>query len=253
MKTISINFQIPASWQELSDKQLRFVYKLIAKGFDSSELKILSIFRWSRTKVVGRNENGCYLLKKNNCFFEVSPIMIAEILPYMGWMDSIPQLPVRLDKIKLRKGVAADFQGVALETFIICDNLYQGYLQTHDDEMLEEIGKILYRDSRLKFKDWERISIFYWMAALKEFFANRFHYFFRPSANMQSENLLGGPQLTTAALMQESMDSMIRALTKGDITKEEEILRLDTWRALTELDAQAREYQELNAKYNANK
>lgn len=39
---------------------------------------------------------------------------------------------------------------------------------------------------------------------------------------------------------------MIRALTKGDITKEREILALDTHRALTELDAQAKEYQELD-------
>ena len=42
---------------------------------------------------------------------------------------------------------------------------------------------------------------------------------------------------------------MIRALTKGDITKEPEILALDTHRALTELDAQAKEYKEFNAKF----
>ena len=34
---------------------------------------------------------------------------------------------------------------------------------------------------------------------------------------------------------------MIRALTGGDITKEESILKTDTWRALTELDALAKE------------
>ncbi len=46
------------------------------------------------------------------------------------------------------------------------------------------------------------------------------------------------------------MNAQIRALTKGDITKEKEILSLDTWRALTELNAQAREYKELNAQLN---
>ena len=34
------------------------------------------------------------------------------------------------------------------------------------------------------------------------------------------------------------MNAQIRALTKGDVTKEKEILALDTWRALTELNAQ---------------
>ena len=42
-----------------------------------------------------------------------------------------------------------------------------------------------------------------------------------------------------------SMNTQIRALTKGDITKEKEILAMDVYRALTELDAQAEEYNEL--------
>lgn len=49
------------------------------------------------------------------------------------------------------------------------------------------------------------------------------------------------------AMLQEAMDAQIRALTKGDITKEAEILALDTWRALTELNAQAREYKQLQS------
>ena len=53
--------------------------------------------------------------------------------------------------------------------------------------------------------------------------------------------------------LQESMDAQIRALTKGDITKEREILSLDTWRALTELNAQAKEYKQINAQINAKK
>jgi hypothetical protein len=45
------------------------------------------------------------------------------------------------------------------------------------------------------------------------------------------------------------MKAQIRALTKGDITKESTVLKMDTWRALTELDALAREYDEFNRKY----
>lgn len=45
------------------------------------------------------------------------------------------------------------------------------------------------------------------------------------------------------------MNAQIRALTKGDITKEAQVMAMDTWRALVELDAIAKESQELNAKY----
>jgi len=51
--------------------------------------------------------------------------------------------------------------------------------------------------------------------------------------------------------LRRNIDAQIRALTKGDITKEKEILSLDAMRALTELDAQAREYDEIRKKYPA--
>ena len=48
--------------------------------------------------------------------------------------------------------------------------------------------------------------------------------------------------------MEASMNAQIRALTGGDITKEEIIRKANVWRALTELDAKAREAEELNKK-----
>jgi uncharacterized protein YbjQ (UPF0145 family) len=41
------------------------------------------------------------------------------------------------------------------------------------------------------------------------------------------------------------MNAQIRALTGGDITKDEAVLSMDTWRALTELDAKAKEVEDI--------
>lgn len=41
------------------------------------------------------------------------------------------------------------------------------------------------------------------------------------------------------------MNAQIRALTAGDITKEARVLEMDCWRALTELDAKAKEAEEM--------
>jgi hypothetical protein len=71
---------------------------------------------------------------------------------------------------------------------------------------------------------------------------NRFTSLFQPF-DPAHDNMLGGASL--AIHLQEAMDAQIRALTKGDVTKEAEVLQLDTWRALTELNAQAKEYEEL--------
>lgn len=37
MQTISINFIIPSSWTERSDKQLRYVYQLIASEYATDD------------------------------------------------------------------------------------------------------------------------------------------------------------------------------------------------------------------------
>ena len=81
MQTISIDFIVPQGWHELSDKQLRFVYDLLAKEYASDEIKTLCLLRWSGTKVIGRQESGAYLLKKGKILFEVTPLTLAELLP----------------------------------------------------------------------------------------------------------------------------------------------------------------------------
>ena len=37
--SISINFIVPQGWHELSDKQLRYVYQLIADGYSTDEVR----------------------------------------------------------------------------------------------------------------------------------------------------------------------------------------------------------------------
>lgn len=243
MQTISIDFIVPQGWRELSDKQLRFVYDLLAKEYASDEIKTLCLLRWSGTKVIGRQESGAYLLKKGKILFEVTPLTLAELLPHLEWLGSLPTMPVRISKINRQHALPADFSEVPFETFIICDNLYQGYLQTQNDELLDQLGATLYGKS-IDFKPYERINIFYWFASLKEWLGKKYSDFFQPMEAATDGNLLRAPSMN----VEDAMNAQIRALTKGDITKEAEVLALDTHRALTELNAQAREYKELNAK-----
>jgi hypothetical protein len=125
----------------------------------------------------------------------------------------------------------------------MCDNLYQGYLATKRDDLLDEMGKILYNSGRIVLNGTERISVMYWWASLKNYFNSEFKYFF----NGTSSGTLTGEQVKNA------MNAQIRALTGGDITKEKEVLAMDTWRALTELDAKAHDYEELERKYPSKK
>lgn len=252
--TLKIDLIMPKSWHELNDKQLRYAFGLIAKGFTFGEIKTLCLFRWSGLSVRHRHNAGfvCRLRRLRHQDFIVSADQIAEILPALDWLDTISPQPVCISRIGRHRSFSPDFSEVPFEKFIVCDNLYQGYLATQRDDLLDQLANILYLpklstlNSKLRLTAVERTSVFYWFASVKGYFAQRFNHFFQPQA--QSDNLLGSNAQPTGAQIQQSVDAMIRALTKGDITKEREILALDTHRALTELDAQAREFFELRSK-----
>jgi hypothetical protein len=259
----TINFNVPKSWSELSEQQLQYLFKLLAADYHIDEIKALCLFRWSGARLISRYGDEQYLLKLGKDEFAVTPQQVAEMLTELDWIGQLPQFPIRLPHIGHRHALPADFQGVPFETFLICENLYQGFLHTHQDSFLDELSTHLYpKNSHLLpltfylskllpltfyLKPLTRINVFYWFVSLKDFFAKRFPDFFQP-LNSDSENLLGSSP-NIGAQLQESMDAQIRALTKGDITKEREILALDTWRALTELNAQAKEYRQLHSKF----
>ncbi len=222
--------------------------ELIAKGFTSDEIKTLCLFRWSGLSV-RHHHNAEFICRLGKRTFRLTALQIAECLPALDWLDTIPPQPVCISRIGRYRPFAPDFSEVAFEKFIICDNLYQGYLATQCDDLLDQLASILYNHnlSPHNLSPAHRVSIFYWFASVKDLFARLYPNFFQTAS--QPDNLLGGSRLPSGAQIQQAVNAMIRALTKGDITKEREILALDTHRALTELDAQAKEYKEFNAKF----
>ncbi|MEE0908506.1 MAG: hypothetical protein U0L43_10035 [Muribaculaceae bacterium] len=73
-------------WHELSEKQLRIAYNLIASEFATDEIKTLCLLQWSGTKVIGQQASGSYLLKKSKFLFEVTPLTLVELLPHLDWL-----------------------------------------------------------------------------------------------------------------------------------------------------------------------
>lgn len=250
---VRLDLTIPASWSELSDMQLRYIFSLMNEGYSSVELKMLFLLRFSGCKVIGRGglRDEGFLILKGRDYFLVTPLQFAEVLPALEWLDEIPQFPVRLSSWGGAPAVDACLQGVPFESYIIVENLFQGYISRQDDSFLRQIADVLY-----PAKWWRRLrrrqdpvlllSVFFWVSSIKKFLAEQFSDFFQP-VKEESSNLLEGSR-DVGSQLRDAMNAQIRALTKGDVTKEAEILRLDTWRALTELNAQAREYAELNAK-----
>ena len=245
----NIDLKLPTRWEDLSDKQLRYVFALLSQGFTATEVKTYCLHRWAGLKVLHRY-GKLWACKHDGLQFVLAAEQVERATHALDWLDTLPPLPVRLAKIGSHRAIDAQFQGVPFETFIVCDNLYHGYLATKQDNLLDELAAHLYGTQRIKLTAAERVGVFYWFASLKTFFAKVFKHFFQPIGNASgADGNMFEQQQSQYEQLQNAVNAQIRALTKGDITKEAEVLSLDTWRALTELDAQAREYEEINQKF----
>ncbi len=241
---MNISITVPRSWHELTDARLYYLYNLFADNISSAQIKTLCLMKWGGIKVVSRHDAG-WLLKQGDEKFVVSAELLADAIHALDWIDAIPATPVRISAIDHAKAVDAAFMGVAFEKFLYCDNLYQGYLNTQDHALLVQMAEVLYGKEGLNINRAEKISIFYWWTSLKALLARSFPTFLRPVSGSEND----ADERNIGKMLQEAMNTQIRALTKGDITKEKEVLAMDTWRAMTELEAQAKEYEELNRKY----
>ena len=269
------NIILPESWAELTDKQLLMVFRLFAFDLSAAEVKTLCMMKWGWLKVLASLPKNRSLIRRDKVFNkpdeqrkagfisamarklrpkakEVVILRLRQIqraTSVLDYLDSFAPIPVRIARIGKYRALPADFEKVPFEEFLYVENLFQGYLNTQSDELLLQMAQVLYASDHVKPSKAHLVGIFYWIASLKQYFASQFPNFYKPAANTDI-NLLGSAHSDTYRQLRESTNAMIRALTGGDITKEERILKMDTWRALTELDAKAREAAELNKLYN---
>lgn len=242
-----INLIVPKSWEELTQEQLKYYFFVLTMCRSAAEVKTYCLCRWSGLEVLYPYGEG-FMCRHEQREFVLQPLQVAAAIQSLDWTDTLPTFPVRLERIGKYRALPADFQEVPFETFIICDNLYQGYLSAKDDQLLDDLARVLYQSAKVRPDAAERIGVFYWFASLKEMFARQFKHFFQPLSAHDDGNMFnqGKSQYET---IYHAVNAQIRALTKGDVTKEKEVLAIDTWRALTELDALAKEYEDFNKKY----
>lgn len=245
------DLSLPTSWAELTDKMLRTVYALYARNLSAAEVKTLCLMKWNKMTVLAQLRGHKYLVKCNRSQVIISSKQIQQATCFLDFLNSFPPVPVRLSRIGHHRALPADFEKVPFEKYLYLENLFQGVLHTQEPasfaeissqthELLLQMAQVLYDSDRLKPDTAELVGVFYWFASLKQYFARLFPHFYAP-VGATDGNQLGG---SLFAQLRETTNAQLRALTGGDITKEALIRQMDTHRALTELDAKAREAEE---------
>lgn len=263
MKTkITINIRVPRSWAECTHRQYRWLLRTLASQQQmlTIELKTLAFIRFSGIRILSHTQDlTSFLLQKDKLIFDVDPETFSRWLTHVDWLLYPPTRPWRPHRLAWGRTKDTTLQDVDFDTYLQLENLYQGFLHTTDTGLLLQMARLLVPRRWRPFRQWELLAVFNWYASIKEHFSRLYPHFLIPAAasgnpdgSTSGTGLYGGAceggSSNIHTRLRQAVDAQIRALTKGDITREAEILSMPCHRALTELNAQAREYQELQAK-----
>lgn len=248
-----LNFTFPKSWAELTQKQLKAVLVFLSTYPATTALVRITCYFANLVigKKVGNGQFSCRLVTHSGVHtIVISSVEVAAMTEALEWVLQPGDTPVILEELYGRKSIDAELHGVDFETYIALENLYQGYLMSNDENAVCEMANLIYTSNVKDNGDWDRVeditelqpyelfSICQWFTQVKMLFAKSFPNFFKP---------VGG---SSEFSMVDVMNAEILALTGGDITKEDEVLHKDTWRALTYLDAKAKEAEEFRKSMN---
>ena len=240
---ISFNVALPTSWQELTQEQLRAALSLMATGASGTSLMAQAFLIFSGLKPEGediyRNRSG-FLIK-----IGVSQITAAAL--NLEYLTAPPTAAVRLDRAEdgTPCKTGADFEDATFGDFLHTDGLFLMYLNNPDAnaDRLSEIAEMLYPGigRAAATSPLMNANIIVWLTGLKHQLTGMYPYLFAAPAAADYEET---PE-EAAARRRRATLSMIRALTGGDITKENDILQTAAHSALNELNEKAREAKEL--------
>nr|DAQ03371.1 MAG TPA: hypothetical protein [Caudoviricetes sp.] len=245
----TLNLHVPHSWSELTQEQLRYVLFLLTQGWEEWKTRTYLFARFAGIGVLNEKKDGwlCEVEthggKKVRFFLELWQVQsFCEAFDYIFNGNGADN---RLESIGLFKAVELELYDYPFEYYLMADNYFQQYMMSDksSEEPLSELARCLYLDGDGRMPDHiectvpELMGVFLWFVWVKHNFSEKFPHLFKPAGK-------GGEDYD----MVGAMNAQIRALTGGDITKEEIIRKADVWRALTELDAKAREVEELNKK-----
>jgi hypothetical protein len=265
---MQINITLPTAWKELTPRQLLYISFLITqRELTPVQLRTAALIRFSGIRILektGDTEWYCRYQKQEFILTDSLALALSNKLQFltatMGEITPLPQMggyihvDPRLHETPFRQYVAAE-------------NYFQAFIFTRKEHFLNCLCAVFYSHKKNAknrptdtFNDGQtderartfqhlplhvRYTAFLWYYGLKNVLANAFPHFFVHRENNIEEN-----EKTAPPNMRLIINSMIRALTGGDVTKTDTVYLAETWAALAELDAKALEYKEYEKRIN---
>lgn len=246
-----MSFTIPKGWEELTAEQLRYVIRLLwlynSHADWQQRVQTAAFLHFCNIEVVSHTDQGWLCReRRHGTTFLLDPELLPSIMQHVEWMTKTERMTVRIEQVEGHKAVDFELLELPFGKYLEAENNFQSYLQSKKESCLVELARILYLvpdgGDAPELREEILMGAFLWFNAVKQLLGQQFPNFLKPASGKQED-------ITQESLI-ESMRAQIRLLTKGDVTKQKYILEeTDTWTALAELDALAKEAEEIKRKY----
>lgn len=232
---------LPSSWDEMSETEKDTYYAYRSVGLDLEAVKVALLYT-NLHVTQHRNTPDPLLVYFPELGGSLDTEALSYAISYFDFLDNPPQIPPILTSIGGAKGMNPQLQGAPFGKYLELQQGWQSLLHTQGQNeaqtqtQLHGLLKILYLGLKAEdIRPRHELMVAEWMQGLNAYFAQKWPFLFM----RQSTETAPPPDIEAI------INAQIRALTGGDVTKEKEILNIDTWRALTELNEKAREAYEM--------
>ncbi len=216
------------------------------EGPDWKERLLTASFMFlADVKVIQMTDAG-WLCTRGDDTFLLDPSLLPDMMKSVEWVLRTEEMTDRIEEVGTYRAVDFNLRQLLFGDYLTAENYYQAFLQTKEKDTLRSLFKVLYQvpeGEDMEVEDYVLMGAFLWFGAVKRVLAEWFPKFFKPSASSEGTTV-------TMETMAESTNAQIRLLTKGDVTKYDYVLnKTYTWTALSELNALAKEAEEIKQKF----
>lgn len=251
----SVNIQLPTKWIDLSNDQLKFVAKLFLSEFAKRPYKFLThaLVKFAKVKIK-KVMLGEYILSiPGEKPFEVSGAVITTVASKLSWLlEEVTELHP-LKRLWQAKPVNYRLHKTKFIRFLTAENFFMAFKIKNEVKYLNALVATLYDKPNQSFNDsliMKRGRYFKWVRMYKKYTVYLWYSGFRWYVAKECPNLFESDGGGGEFKIKDHIMNMIRGLTEGDVTKQDNVLQVDTWDALYELDAKAKHMIEMKEKAN---
>ena len=253
----SISLTVPQHYGEMSEKQLRYVAALKIHGMVERDIWIRSFIKFAGIKpIIGYGDKYLFAKKGFKGLFTWQMEEMNYFVNKMKWItrDYKGIRPPKISKLQACDELMCDTRFIQ---YIDAENHYQAFIFTQDANELLFLAATLYQQGatysksnikkvaqKLKRRKTEQFIALFWMLGIKQEFAKKWPYLFPASSQQEDED---NEFDAVVPDMERIIRNQLRMLTKGDVTKETQVLGTLTHSALDELNQQCFEYEKLKS------